>query len=737
MRRLLLLCTVHCLLVCSAAFAQTDSFSYVSFIFLIGDQPAVLTDRGIFVSSGEEWTSVTQEYRSNAASYGNMLYSLEPTYADDPADMKLSLLASEISGTQAGPFETLATFALPEGLKPYSVQRIVTDGKDIWFMAQDDTDNWQNYTLCSLSLTDFTVKTIITGPIYDLAVADGNLLVLYWDMDAAYAEYTGENELQRPELLFLDAHSGEEKKRVTLPGEQCGSLAVDTVENKILVADTNKLYRMDMDGDTFEVCAYLHASTDRRYASAAAVNGTYTIYYNSQNGTELQTVSTDPSLMPDRILRIAGNSSNENVTPFEKLHPDTAVEFTYGSIYSADDIAQQLMSEDSAADIYEINLSSDVFDALCQKGYYVDLGKSETIRNVLDSMYPNYVSSLSTDGVVYGFPADMYTSGTQYAYNSYVWNEVGLTEDDVPATYVEYMDLIENWFTSLQDEYPDYSFRVYTNRMDRTLMESLMSTQMALCLKHGDGISFDTPAFTEAMKKLESILPLLRPLNLEDESGGFSWSYGELPTSLFSDFGYTPLPTTYLGSSMSDPTVNQEVPVPLTMGDNEFVCPVYMTVYMINPYSKNQDLAIEFLEYNARNLTHLQNILFVRGWDKPMENPYYDENMKSILEFRDGVMGMLEAEDTNEETRASMQETLDYIEGQIALFEQQRYAVSPEQLESYQARQEEFVVMRGTNIIWNEDASSITDRFLQGNISAEQFVKEYQRIIRMIQMETE
>ena len=736
MRRILCVLLI-CLCFVWTGTAEDLPFAYVNSLFLWNGEPVFLSGSSAWkLNEDGNWTKVNVEITNLMTAYGDTFYSLEQTLDDDEIELTLK------KSTDSDPisFETVAECDLPEDLEEagwLSIDHLVTNGKKLAFLVQaENAENWAVYDLYSMDLTDGSFSQPVSGFFYDLAMTeDGQLLALSWDMNTAYMNYTGENELELPELLYLDGETGSQLKRVTLPSENCGSLAYDATEKAVLVADESQLYRLDADCESFELCSYLVASSSRRYSRAVAENGRYTTYFFSGNMMHVQSVSTDPASIPSRILTINGNMNNQAVQAFDKLHPEAAVFFTSGLDSSADAVSQQMMSGSTAADIYEISLTDGSFDAICRKGYYVDLSRSEVIRETLDTMYPHYVAPLRGDGLIFGFPGSLYMLNNAVAYNSYVWEQVGLTDEDVPTTFSEFFDLIGHWERELSDDHPEFSLRTYSNHLDSSLLQTLLFAQVAECAKEGEPIHFDTPAFLDALKHLEAILPELRGYNTEEED--YSWTYSELPTTLLSDFGYSPLPNEYVNSSPYDPAQNREVLLPLALSaGDDALYPVTLTAYVINPYSENQDLAMAFLEFNAQNLTELTKILFVQGYDEPLEDANYRSNIESLQTYEDEVRTLMEEADSDE-ARASWEESMSFITQYREQLEKLRYAVSPDELDAYHATAENYVVIQNISSFWKEETSSLQNRFLQGMLSAEQFVKEYQRILRMIQMEAE
>lgn len=74
-------------------------------------------------------------------------------------------------------------------------------------------------------------------------------------------------------------------------------------------------------------------------------------------------------------------------------------------------------------------------------------------------MFPNLTKQVLVDGHLYALPVEVSTSC--WSIDTAVLEDVGLTAEDVPTTYLELLNLIDEWITSYVDDYPEHALMDY------------------------------------------------------------------------------------------------------------------------------------------------------------------------------------------------------------------------------------------------------------------------------------
>lgn len=593
----------------------------------------------------------------------------------------------------------------------------------------DSISNYGINSLLRVSLPDGQVKNLGTYAIQQIcAYKDGLLLGRYYDMQSS--------EMTDPQIVTIDPMTGDMNTIAAMSGYECGGVTWEEETDTIYYADSSAVYRIQ-NGGAAEKCGVLNPSYGNSDAFAVAVGGLYAVRDNSTE-TGVSVTTTDPALMPSRTLKLAFGWADDVVRGFANSRPDVAVEIAE-SKWDAQDITQEMINGTNAADVYSLSMSSGIFTALRDKGYCLDLSRNEALTAAVGAMYPHLTEQLYRDGKLCAVPASI-SANVDFSYYPYVLEAMGLTEDDLPTTWLEMMDFIERWYYDLAPEWEDdFKLIEYGSYFSyESMVSNLFSAQMLSCLGKGEMLSINHPDFLACLKRLEEIRPLLDDMfGGDDMIGGVSVFYGGgdeyRPTYLFAGYGSVLENASW---SDSDDAWRNE-PLMLGLGEeNEGYIGAYMSVYFINPRSENQDLAVAFLEYALENMEDESRIMLCPDANEAVEWAYYETNMKEAkASLEQARKAMEEAEP---EEQADMQMWLENAEDYMQYVEARRWAYSTEAIAEYREIADRMVLY---NMDWaSGDTTNIQttmSRYIDGNMTAEQFVKEFDRIITMMQMENQ
>ncbi|MEG1891231.1 MAG: extracellular solute-binding protein [Clostridia bacterium] len=99
---------------------------------------------------------------------------------------------------------------------------------------------------------------------------------------------------------------------------------------------------------------------------------------------------------------------------------------------------------DSAPDLFGLYTCNENFEIYKSSGVLADLSGSRVIRNAVTRMRPETQRLLTTkDGKIIGFP-NIHMLRPLY-WDQEAWDAVGLTAADVPQSFTELLDFLENW----------------------------------------------------------------------------------------------------------------------------------------------------------------------------------------------------------------------------------------------------------------------------------------------------
>ncbi len=378
--------------------------------------------------------------------------------------------------------------------------------------------------------------------------------------------------------------------------------------------------------------------------------------------SDYQTViarSTDPSARAARTLTVytGYNQALEGAYyTFAAKHTDTDVVLTQN--YT--DITEAMMNQSTAVDLYTVQVNTDDYGALYDRGYLAEL-TSDSLSSLVAEMYPDIQTAVTKDGQLLALPVEMYT-GNSMSYNPKALEKLGLAEDDMPKTWVGLFQFLQK-LPELAGDTGVQAFDSYMTQSDArlNLFYSMLSAYM-LYIKKTDGaeMAFDTAILNEALDEFEKID--FAALGLPEEYDDNSYSYDEDSRSkiLFQNY-----------ADISPSSYRDEYAMPMLLSFEDGAQPmieVYLTVAFVNPYSPNRDLAIEYLEDAAADLNATFLVTACPGRNDPIKNAYYDESLSYYQDQIDSIKAELEKAD--EEAKADWQTQLDQWEGYLADFEE-------------------------------------------------------------------
>ena len=173
---------------------------------------------------------------------------------------------------------------------------------------------------------------------------------------------------------------------------------------------------------------------------------------------------------------------------------------------------------------------------------------------------------------------------------------------------------------------------------------------------------------------------------------------------------------------------------PLVMSLTANVDPVLeidSVVAVINPFSENIDLALEYIETLSENLE--ENVYYTICTDKtePVLNKYYESNIASLQEYIDDLKKELET--AEEVDKQDIEESIKANEESLKEYEKYRYSINEEDIAWIGAHRSE-LTLSGDNWLYSSesgDAWDLVQQYLQGQIDASRLMKEIDRKVRM------
>jgi ABC-type glycerol-3-phosphate transport system substrate-binding protein len=438
--------------------------------------------------------------------------------------------------------------------------------------------------------------------------------------------------------------------------------------------------------------------------------------------------STDPKLLTDMPLKIAGQTFDLPVEDFNTANPD--VTFSFLDVYpeTTMDLVMHMTGGDSAADVYALYLSGYNLNALYEKGYFAGLEDSEIIKNTVSAMYPFIKNELMRDGKIVALP--FITQNRLNGYNPKAFEAVGLTEKDVPKTYGELLDFVITWGGTYAEQYPSMSLFGYgadPKLYKRIVAQSIVEEQMYACRRRGEPVKYDTPEMKELLEKLMaadfSVIDALMP----DSTANDYATLDDWPKQMFQIWN---------GASTGASYTDFFSYMPLELYENEQpVVLAEVQVLLINPYTQNYDDALRFVEYMAGNMFDITRYNLMPGENDPVRDPGFQAEWFD-KEISDAEKALKEAK---EEDKRNIQDRLDFLHTEYDQQKRFEWLISKESIASFRALDPYFMLQKPNPMFGMGSNDEITDlfynRFLDGQITVDQFLKEMDRKLRMIELE--
>lgn len=727
---LLTLCL--CINLC-AALAEEDAgdgipFRYAEAITRIGNQALFYADEGFFTTTDNRtWT------RFGSADVQTALNARGSVFGIAANDDSVFILCAQWD--ESGETYSLHKMNADSGIDKICDLNLGADGyimissmaaigSDVYIVVENASGMYGENNIYRVSESDGSVTDM---GVFRIAEAcpykDGTLLVSGYGMDSS--------------ISVFDPATKKMTTLIQMENYNCGGIAWDRDTDTIYFADSSCLYRLLSGEKKAEVCAYLTPGYGRFNSSAVAAGGLYFIRdYNTEHYYEAS--STDPALMPSRTLRLACNYADDVTRSYISSHKEIAVQIQESG-WDVETITNSLITGSAAADVYSVNLSGGLFSILRNKGYCCELTDSPKLMEFVSSMYPHLTSEFLRDGKLYAIPVEISIS-CNFAYYPAVLEELGLTEDDLPRTWMEMLDFVQRWDAEIAPDCND-EFKLTDNDYNpfQMFFGYLFQDRMLQCQFKGETLTMNTPETLAVLKRLVEMKPLLDGMsqNPDNMMGGAvfysgSGSSSSLPSSLFCSYADL-TPGGYRGSN-----AYYRKPLLLTVSpDDAQTISANITLYIINPNSQNKDLAVDFLEYMADNLSASFKIAMNPSMNDPVENAYFQENLEI---YQTELAAVQKAYDeAPAEDKAAYQENLDMILEFYEYFEQnERWDVSAESIAEYRTYAPNLVCTQSAWASGNTaDLSTLLSRFMDGQINVDQFVKEFDRIIMMMEMENQ
>ncbi|MCI5956211.1 MAG: hypothetical protein MRZ54_04440 [Clostridiales bacterium] len=431
-------------------------------------------------------------------------------------------------------------------------------------------------------------------------------------------------------------------------------------------------------------------------------------------------------------LVIYGEGGSNKHAAVVDAHPELPITMSDSYYGTMEQLTAAMVGGEDTVDVLRLAVETAPVERLIQKGYAADLSGYPELMAVVRRMDAPFSEVLCRDGKLYGVPVNV--SGGLISVNKEVMEALELTQDDLPSTYMELLDFAANFYYDYGEEHQDIA--LFDNpRMRDELFEKIMAQYIALQMRAGEAVQFDTPLMRKLLVALDAIdFTELDPYaTLGDEA----WDNGEMDEfyekrGLFSM--YTSVSPRSFGFENLLPLV-----LPLDEG-MEPIVPMNMDILIVNPRSAHMDQAAVYLaEYVKHYDAADENLMLFPDENDPVPNPYYE---MSKLSWEENIRELDERlEKADESEKAALREERKTMEEYLADVEKHRISVTAEMLAAYRERVAPYVyVARQTPLTdWGSETGgelrTQINQYNSGAIDVETFIREVDKRVRMMMLE--
>ena len=391
-------------------------------------------------------------------------------------------------------------------------------------------------------------------------------------------------------------------------------------------------------------------------------------------------------------------------------------------------LLEGMMNRDDSIDVYVLNTSTTIFDALYKRGYLMELDGSEKLAAFAETMYPDIREAISTNGRLVALPVSL---------NSWVpgvsekaLEALGMTLDDVPTNWMDFLDFLAGLEEPLSEGKVHLFYEGYTTEDARNdLFYAIFEAYQRYVNAVDPAMGYNTDLLRGLLTKLENIdfaaLGLPEPVEDDENGRSVSGSYSEdsilMQTGVgctFGNFygGFTPL---LMG-------LDADTPMPLVLNAD---------VAVVNPFTKHPQQALEFMETLADSLPVGVRYCVDPSLNEVIRGAQNEENLREAQKWVDETRAQLDEAD--EVDRQMLEESLAQAEENLAYWEEYGWDVGQKELDWYRGH-DEHIALAGVEWLYADDSGEaweLISQYRDHQISLDEMLTGIDRKVQMMLLE--
>lgn len=401
------------------------------------------------------------------------------------------------------------------------------------------------------------------------------------------------------------------------------------------------------------------------------------------------------------ILTVMGYTTSRNAD----FHQESGmtvqvVDAQFGNVM--DDLSQAMITQDGHVDLFGIRTDSGL-ELVKRKGYGVDLQSSSVLLSALQELMPAFAGcAQDATGALVAWP--VYAEPLYRTVKTDVLAQYGFS---VPETWSELLDVVPQILDSdLLSEQELTLFDTLTwTRQD--IFPYMVESYLLAAACHGQTADFDTEVFRTLANRILTELPAEDPVPRSAEG---------VEEALFC-------------MTCAANVIQPDMLPPLRFTQEDAGLYTSVRVLLVNPYSEHCQEAIAYLEYLA---THHNSGDY--GLYASMTEPEANTAVQALLAQKQQALEELRAAtDVDQEKERQVRE--EALQAEIAALEEQQWVVSAKTIAQYQHLAESFVIPEEALPTESERFSTLMAMMLEGKLSLDDFIRQANTYLWMVEEE--
>lgn len=645
---------------------------------------------------------------------------------------EISLKDGEVSFTDVTTIADTSFFYRDSGVDRWywSPRATVASGGYLyWFSSGWDSTSEQNLTrITRISLADGTVKNVPAENVSAMcAYKDGTLLYIIRDekiaaadghVYGAWAYDPAKDEASRVGTVESGVQSHGSISRMVYAPEL----------DALLYQDGTRIVGVRGFGEE-KLYAYVNTQTTGRLDVVGDV------LILSTAGSAIARDLVEGLTVPES-LQVAGGSFGQAARAFSEKYPDVPLNYVSVVDRYDDSWTEALGKQEDGETIDVISMHTATEDyeyrKLKENGQLLDLSSDPEIRAYVEALYPPFRELVTTeDGKIVAVPVST-SSYTGFFVNRRAMQEMGLTAQDMPTNLVDMVAFLNRWNAEFAQKYPNYACIEYTENTRWYVLDLMIEMWISYCQATDQPLHFDDPVFREMMEALETLETANTDASMQETNPEVS----DYKTGLF--WMRCQLVGNW-ASYMEDYSDRIFIPLTLT-ADTPFVaCIDNVALWAVNAETESPEYAMKLLNEEIATVNDKYRHVLLTTETEPVDNPYYADQVASMLETIEGLRAELEKAvhpDDRMDIEAAIQEHESYMNREML---RDKYSVTPSAIENYVNVIAPAMYVHGWNLL--EDTAEgvraielLMDRWLAGSITTEQFITEGDARLLMLEL---